>query len=170
MVVVATARATALWSEVLWGYITHLDNLYIEIQGLARHWVVEVHDDSLLFNLLDNTVHTVSFGIAHRYYIAHEQHLLDNLAVDHKDCLWQLHDSLGDNLAVTIFWFQSERNLIARLLADKCALEFREQHTCTANKFERLSLRILICHLSINGESIVHRNKFCVFYLHTLYK
>ena len=139
-VTVATAIAAALSSQILWSYVAYLYNLYIEVQSLTSHWVVEVHLNCLLTDLLDNAQHTITLSVAHRHLATNEENLLSQLAIYHKDVLWDVNNSLWYDLSVAILWLQSERYLLAWLLAHNSALELREKHTCTANELQRLTL------------------------------
>ena len=164
----AATAATALTLQILRGYIAYRYYLYIEVKGLTCHWVVEVHSYSLLLNLADNTVHTVTLCVRHRDNIANKENILSNLAVNHKDILWELYHCLSDNLAVAICRLKGERYLIARLFAHQRTLELRKEHACATYELQWLALRIFICNLSVHGKCIVYRNHFTVFYFHNL--
>ena len=84
-IAVATAVATALRSQILGSYVTYLNNLNVEVQGLAGHRVVKVPLYGLLCYLLNGAEHTVTLSVAHRNLVADSEQLLSYLAINHKD-------------------------------------------------------------------------------------
>ena len=165
-IVLATAAAAALRSQILGLYVAYANNLNLEVEHLASHRVVEVHLHGLLANLADSAEHTVTLVIAHRYLITNEQHLLSQLAIDHKDIFGQIDDSLSDHLAVAIFGLECECHLVANLFAEDSLLELGEQHTRSEDKFEGVFGVRLVSDLTINRQFVIYRYKFVLFYFH----
>ena len=89
-----------------------------------------------------------------------------DLAVDHKYVFGQINDSLSNHLAVTIFCFECESHLVANLLTENSLFEFGEQHTRAEDKFEGVFGVRLVSDLTVNGQLVIYRYKFVLFYFH----
>ena len=165
-IVLAAATAATLRSQILGLYVAYAHNLNLEVEHLASHRVVEVHLHGLLAHLADSAEHTVALVVAHRYLVANEQHLLSQLAVDHKYVFGQINDSLSDHLAITVFGLEGECHLVANLFTEDSLFEFREQHTRAEDKFEGVFGVRLVSDLTVNGQFVIYRYKFVLFYFH----
>ncbi len=165
-VVLATATAATLRSQIFGLYVAYAYDLNLEVECLAGHRVVEVHLNALLCHLADGAEHTVALIVAHRYLIANEQHLVGDLAVDHKYILGQINDSLCDHLTVAIFGSEGESHLVANLFTEDSLFEFGKQHTRTEDKFEGVFGVRLVSDLAINRQFVIYRYKFVLFYFH----
>ena len=166
VVVLAAATAATLRSQILGLYIAYAYDLNLKVEYLASHRVVEVHLHGLLSYLFDSAEHTVALVVAHRYLVANEQHLLSQLAVDHKYVFGQINDSLSDHLAITVFGLEGECHLVANLFTEDSLFEFREQHTRAEDKFEGVFGVRLVSDLTVNGQLVIYRYKFVLFYFH----
>ena len=65
--VAIAATAATLRHQILGGNVAYRYYLYLEVEGLACHRVVEVHHYALLLNLADCTDHTIAVSVAHRH-------------------------------------------------------------------------------------------------------
>ena len=166
VVVLAAATAATLGSQVLGLYVAYAYDLHLEVEHLAGHRVVEVHLNGLLSYLFDGAEHTVALVVAHRDLVANEQHFLSQLAVDHKYVFGQINDSLSDHLAITVFGLEGECHLVANLFTENSLFEFREQHTRAEDKFEGVFGVRLVSDLAVNGQFVIYRYKFVLFYFH----
>lgn len=167
---IATTAAATLRCQILGGYIANRDDLYLEVEGLARHRVVEVHLHALLANLANDAEHAVALSIAHGYLRTYEEDILYDFAIDHEDSLGQLNQSVGNILTVAIFGLQSKCHLLAGLLAENSLLELGKEHACTKDKLQGLTRARLVCYLTIDCESVVHSHHFVLFYFHSFYR
>ena len=165
-VVLTAATAATLWSQILGLYVAYAYDLNLKVEHLAGHRVVEVHLYGLLCHLTDGAEHTVALVIAHRYLIANEQHLISDLAIDHKYILGQINDSLCNHLTVAIFGLEGKSDLVANLFTEDSLFEFGKQHTRTENEFEGMFGMRLVSDLTIDGQFVIYRYEFVLFYFH----
>ena len=130
--------------------------------------MVEVHLDGFVAHLHDAAHEVVALSVAHGYLVAHEEHIVGGLAVDDEYIFRQVDDGLGYDLAVTVLGLEREGYLLAGFETHDGTLEFGQEHARSAYELQGRALARLISYLAVDGEGVVHRHHFAVFYFHTL--
>ncbi len=154
--------------EFLLGRFPDGNDFPAEIQDLAGHRVVEVHQDAVLFHLGDGGVDHGAVGAHHGQDPAHLHQVFAHLTLDGEGTLGEVDEFLFVKGTVPFFGLEREGEAVAFLESFQRGLEGRDEHVHALDVVQGRFFRSTVHDIPFYSEVVGYGHDFVLLDFHPL--